>query len=938
MTAPQVPAFTIAANNYLPLARLWAETYRAHHPGAEVRIVLVDRPLPDLDYAALGVPVQFAEELPIPGFLSLAFTYEPIELATAIKPAVFRWLRDALGWKRAAYFDPDIWVLDALPEIDRALAEGASVALTPHITAPLEDGYHPSERSLRLAGIYNLGFVALRLDESTRGFLDWWERRCRRFCRIDPHHGLFVDQSWMDFAPAFLEKVSILRSPRLNLAYWNLAHRALVKHGDRYLVNGEPLGFLHWSGFDPDDPRVLSRHQSRFPRIENPLLAELLGLYRDELARVEFGTFRSIEPAFCRFEPGGIRIPRFLRLLLGRIDPEGENFPDPFDRDDPHGFWHWLREAVAAGGSPVTRAALTLWEGTAGISERFPDPLHADRDAFLAWARSEGAREVELPLELLEPASAPPSPPSFLPYLQQPHRPLLHLVREPRSGLESVDLGQPGPWVSYLLEALPVRSAGGAGLPRLAQVLWLKFDTLAQAFRDPFGVDRNPFLTWLVRYGGSRLGLAAELLAGLERFLTQPAPEEQLPQVGWLGRADRSPKPVPIRERPDRPATPAAVRRTSPVPRKPRILFLGASRREPQAWLLAEASARLLEQETGWSTSCLDLDRDFLAHSTDGFFLPPGGGVPDFVVFHGELSFAPWRLGWLPTSTFPARKIALFDWEVTGLPPWASDRLAHWDSIWAPSAFARDTFASQGRIPVDWVPPCLLQELEGPTGRAGQAREVPLGTQVLRIQGWAHLHDPLERDDPWAFLEIVRAVRERLPGLDLELELRLLDTETEPNPATEAAARLAALRDAGGDLPLSIRYRSEPATFPDLALVTSRSGRVQAEVVRAAARGAVVAGPAWGFLADFLSDRTGWVLPHREVPIPASVFGSPARRHRWIELAAPEAADRLAERLSSPPASWQPLRQRMGATLRELYGPGAVVRRMVERLTESGSA
>ncbi|KAI9549236.1 hypothetical protein GHT06_007331 [Daphnia sinensis] len=62
---------------------------------------------------------------------------------------------------------------------------------------------------------------------------------------------MVTDQRWIDLVPAFFDNVGILRSPRLNVATWNLRRRVLegsVAEGLR--VNGEALGFYHFTGFD----------------------------------------------------------------------------------------------------------------------------------------------------------------------------------------------------------------------------------------------------------------------------------------------------------------------------------------------------------------------------------------------------------------------------------------------------------------------------------------------------------------------------------------------------------------------------------------------------------------------------------------------------------------------------------------------------------------
>ena len=91
--------------------------------------------------------------------------------------------------------------------------------------------------------------------------------------------GYFVDQRWFDLAPGFLSDLAIVRDPQYNLAYWNLHERQLEYTDGIYSVDGRPLGFFHFSGFDPAHPPVLSRHQDRDGRRAHPVLERSLDEY-----------------------------------------------------------------------------------------------------------------------------------------------------------------------------------------------------------------------------------------------------------------------------------------------------------------------------------------------------------------------------------------------------------------------------------------------------------------------------------------------------------------------------------------------------------------------------------------------------------------------------------------------------------------------------------
>ena len=179
MPAVVAGACTIVSCNYVAQARVLARSFAEHHPGMPFFLLLVDRNGGAIDPAQEPFELIGVEDLGIPRFAEMAFRYNVLELNTAVKPFFLEYLFDARGLTDLVYLDPDILVLDRLtPVFD--LLESHSVVLTPHITAPYDDDFHPSEITILQAGVYNLGFVALRASETSRALLRWWQERLRK--------------------------------------------------------------------------------------------------------------------------------------------------------------------------------------------------------------------------------------------------------------------------------------------------------------------------------------------------------------------------------------------------------------------------------------------------------------------------------------------------------------------------------------------------------------------------------------------------------------------------------------------------------------------------------------------------------------------------------------------------------------------------------------
>src|SRR6201996_49172 len=253
---------TIIAKNYLAHARVLARSLKASAPEAKLWTLIIDDFERYIDPEREPFEVLTPSDVGCEQFTRMALRYSVLELSTAVKPWLLRHLMAQTGGP-VTYLDPDIKVFAPLRRLDE-LAERHGLVLTPHNSEPIPaDGRRPGQIDIMIAGVSNLGFVSLAPRPEIESLLDWWADRLLRDCRVDPIWGYFVDQRWFDLAPGFLSDLAIVRDPEYNVAYWNLHERRLTQDDGRYLVNGRPLAFFHFSGFDPDHPVSLSRHQNR---------------------------------------------------------------------------------------------------------------------------------------------------------------------------------------------------------------------------------------------------------------------------------------------------------------------------------------------------------------------------------------------------------------------------------------------------------------------------------------------------------------------------------------------------------------------------------------------------------------------------------------------------------------------------------------------------
>lgn len=332
--------FTCAACNYVPKVRLLFQSLREHHPEAVLHLALADEIPPGVDLSNEPFDqVMGPAELDIPSWRGWTFCHEIVELATAIKPFYLLKLLQREDCGKILYLDPDMVVFSRLDDILERL-DKASVALTPHLTEPevALDGVIDNEICCLKHGVFNLGFVGVANTPGGERFARWWADRIYHFCRAETHNGLFTDQKWIDLAPALFDDLTILKSPRFNVATWNLRTRPITWDAEQgYRVAGKPLGFYHFTGFDSGAHFIMLKKYGG----DSPDAERLVSWYASEEKRLKGDPLSSLRWRFGSYSDGK-RIGKVDRYIYReRVDLQ-RAFPNPFDADSPQSYIRWL--------------------------------------------------------------------------------------------------------------------------------------------------------------------------------------------------------------------------------------------------------------------------------------------------------------------------------------------------------------------------------------------------------------------------------------------------------------------------------------------------------------------------------------------------------------------------------------------------------------------
>jgi hypothetical protein len=258
-----VKIFTIVTKSYLAYAKALASKVNQFHPGASFTIFVVD-PEGMVDQANGTIAeIRSADDLfEDETFRLMTGYYTADELCNACKPWAHAALLRESSTNTTLYLDSDVFLTGSLGPLLEDLGNKA-IFLTPHVfDAGADHGSEALDRALLHGGIYNGGCLALSRSREADSFLAWWKDRLRYQCLRDVP-SLCVDQPWLNFIPAFYssDAVAVCRRPGVNVGHWNIHERGLRLEAEgNFSAKGEPLTFLHFSGWDWQNPRSPSRH------------------------------------------------------------------------------------------------------------------------------------------------------------------------------------------------------------------------------------------------------------------------------------------------------------------------------------------------------------------------------------------------------------------------------------------------------------------------------------------------------------------------------------------------------------------------------------------------------------------------------------------------------------------------------------------------------
>jgi hypothetical protein len=335
---------TIGTVNHMPGIRVVLDSFAQHHPDAQLFTCLVDAHAFDHPEVSLPGIVFSADNLLLPGGRRFIFKFDAFELCCALKPFVASHVMQHYGIDELLYLDSDIMVFAGMTDSLSGGWSRARILCSPHFISWPQDAPELL-RQIRQCGTYNAGFFALKDSPESRRFLSWWQTMCAEMGIYEPAAGLYVDQIWLDLVVAERYGFLPLLDPGLNVAYWNLSERRLEREGTAWMVNGQPLKFFHFSGFDA---KQLTARRHFTP---SPAHVAIAAEYSERLLEADRGNLRALPYGFATYEDGFAIAPGHRRAIF-RNEPALAAVTDPFRiREDPQ---RW-RDMTRASGELTAR-------------------------------------------------------------------------------------------------------------------------------------------------------------------------------------------------------------------------------------------------------------------------------------------------------------------------------------------------------------------------------------------------------------------------------------------------------------------------------------------------------------------------------------------------------------------------------------------------------
>jgi len=339
-TVSDMACCTIVTKSHLAYAQVLAKSLAEHNPQCKMFVLLADRIDGFFDPQKYPFElITLAELKDQKDVQRMCFYYSPSELCFNLRPWLHEYMYQQSKFEKWIYLDSDILICNSLNKISVQL-DKTSILLSPHLIS-IETPAAINVKAVRKlesnllhkGGIYNGGFLALRKTADSHAFIQWFKDHLR-FYGFDNRPLQSGDQFWLTYVPLYFKEVSVLRDPGANLAYWNLYERD-IKQDDsgKIMVNGSPLLFFHFAGFDMQSQNKLTKYELPKDLTTVPSSIEkLANKYRRLMLENGYGDSIQYPYAFAKFKTGQTITPDMRRIYFEDLFQGKSSEVSPFER------------------------------------------------------------------------------------------------------------------------------------------------------------------------------------------------------------------------------------------------------------------------------------------------------------------------------------------------------------------------------------------------------------------------------------------------------------------------------------------------------------------------------------------------------------------------------------------------------------------------------
>jgi hypothetical protein len=310
---------TVATKSHLaPALALALSLQRSGNP-ENLHLLIPDAVEGELPDPPAGVVFHRLDEVRAMFPERMVYYFGPLELCVALKTFAAALLLEK-GAEAVIYLDNDVFAAGSFEPAWQALRQ-SPVLLTPHVLHPPDPSLkYIDEVAITGQGIYNGGFSGWACHPGATAALAWLNSRLPIYGFYRRTQGMCGDQTLLTLLPNyFTDMVAISRDPALNIAFWNLQERHVVREHGQYLIEGRPVVFFHMSGFRPAKPDAvcsyLGGEQNRQMFAQAPWFHEVMKDYAAILREASrLVVFAAGPYRFARYK--GFKLNAPLRTIL----------------------------------------------------------------------------------------------------------------------------------------------------------------------------------------------------------------------------------------------------------------------------------------------------------------------------------------------------------------------------------------------------------------------------------------------------------------------------------------------------------------------------------------------------------------------------------------------------------------------------------------------